>query len=182
MRKIIFTIVCAVLVVLMLMNTSTVVAVENDVPLPTPTPMSYTLPYPGILPDHPLYFFKQIRDAVLELLVTDPIRKVQLFILQADKRLVMGQTLLDEGKESVSVEALSSAFLYEQKALAVLVSEKSQGSVIAPYVIEKIESSLRKHIEEMGAMEGKVGESQKERVTQLIAKDNELLSKVGELK
>ena len=38
----------------------------------TPTPVDYNLPYPGILPDHPLYPLQKIRDWLLVTFTRDP--------------------------------------------------------------------------------------------------------------
>ncbi len=67
-------------------------------PAPVVPKVEYNLPYPGILPDHPLYFLKQLRDKILDFLITDPVKKAEFYILQADKRLSMGIALTDEKK------------------------------------------------------------------------------------
>jgi hypothetical protein len=71
-------------------------------PSSTPQPVNYTLPYPGILPDHPLYFVKQLRDTVLSLLISNPVRKVKFYILMADKHLSMGVVLKEKGKPELA--------------------------------------------------------------------------------
>ena len=61
--------------------------------------IQYELPYPGILPDNPLYFLKAIRDNVLGFFITDPLKKADYSLLMADKRLqsakARGYTLFD---------------------------------------------------------------------------------------
>src|SRR5260221_7243175 len=54
---------------------------------PTPTVVQYDLPYPGILPDNPLYTLKVIRDEVVSFFISDPLKKASFDILQADKRI-----------------------------------------------------------------------------------------------
>ena len=46
--------------------------------------IDYALPYPGILIDHPLYFLKNIRDLIMERIITEPGKKVEFAILQSD--------------------------------------------------------------------------------------------------
>ena len=58
----------------------------------------YLFPLPGILPDHPLYFPKQVRDGIMDRLIVDPLRKAEFLVLQADKRLNMGKVLVEQGK------------------------------------------------------------------------------------
>ncbi|MBI3576483.1 hypothetical protein HY086_00365, partial [Candidatus Gottesmanbacteria bacterium] len=59
--------------------------------------VEYLLPYPGILPDNPLYFLKAARDKIIEFLIADPVRKAEFYILQSDKRLGMTSMLLEKG-------------------------------------------------------------------------------------
>lgn len=54
----------------------------------------YNLPYPGILPDNPLYFIKAIRDQFLILGTRDNIKKAQLYLLYSDKRFAMAISLV----------------------------------------------------------------------------------------
>jgi hypothetical protein len=57
---------------------------------------SYTVPYPGILPDNPLYPLKVIRDKLVENLIRDKNRKVEFYLRQTDKQMGMVQTLADK--------------------------------------------------------------------------------------
>src|SRR3989344_6985739 len=50
----------------------------------------YTLPYPGILPDNLLYPIKVFRDRIVSFLISDPLKKAEFNLLQADKRLQAG--------------------------------------------------------------------------------------------
>lgn len=133
-----------------------VVAVEKKatarptaVPSPTPTPTrsEYVLPYPGILPDHPLFVVKRFRDWIIELLITDPVRKAEFYILQADKRLNMGVFLKNQGKEGLTPKVFSEAETFRRQALAELNKVSQGGREIPAYVVERLEQSLVKHIE-----------------------------------
>ena len=72
----------------------------------TPTPVQYTLPYPGILPDHPLYFLKQWRDNVLLFFTRNPVKKAQLYLLLGNKKLVMFQQLFEKQNLNLSLTIL----------------------------------------------------------------------------
>ncbi len=56
--------------------------------------VDYTLPYPGILPDNPLYPLKAFRDRMVSVLIADPVKKSLFNLLQADKRLQSAVYLL----------------------------------------------------------------------------------------
>ena len=45
----------------------------------------YTMPFPGMLPDNPLYFLKTGRDQLIGLLITDLSKKASFDLLQSEK-------------------------------------------------------------------------------------------------
>lgn len=75
----------------------------------------YKLPHPGLLPDHPLYFLKVIRDRIVLWTARDPIRKIEIKHLLADKRLAMGKDLIASGKVALGSSVISKGekYLYE---------------------------------------------------------------------
>ena len=130
-------------------------------PLPVTQKVEYTLPYPGILPDHPLYFLKRLRDTILEKLISDPVRKAEFYILQGDKRLQMGLTLIEEGKATLGESTISKGEKYIEQAVTQLSSHKGSGGVVAPYVVEKLEKSIAKHQEVITDLIEKVTDTEK---------------------
>ena len=79
----------------------------STTPTPTPSEIDYQLPYPGILPGSPLYSLKMVIDRIMELLISDSLKKANFYVLQADKRL--GSSLmLFEKKENVLAETTLS--------------------------------------------------------------------------
>jgi len=107
-------------------------------------PIVYVLPYPGLLPTHPLYFIKNLRDKMIELLITDTISKAEFYILQADKKLNMGIVLRDMDKNADANMAFADAFTLRTRAIVLLESSKVS---LPGYLVEKVFLSLDKHIE-----------------------------------
>ena len=130
-------------------------------PLPVTQKVEYTLPYPGILPDHPLYFLKRLRDTILEKLISDPIRKAEFYILQGDKRLQMGLMLIEGGKANLGESTISKGEKYLEQAITKLSSYKESGGVVAPYVVEKLEKSITKHQEVITDLITKANDTEK---------------------
>ena len=130
-------------------------------PLPVVQKVEYTLPYPGILPDHPLYFLKRLRDTILEKLISDPIRKAEFYILQGDKRLQMGLMLIEGGKANLGESTISKGEKYLEQAVTKLSSYKESGAVVAPYVVEKLEKSITKHQEVITDLIAKANDTEK---------------------
>lgn len=96
---------------------------------PSPAPMQdYALPYPGLLPDNPLYVVKTFRDQVIAFFISDPVKKSSFYLLQADKRLEATWYLLKEGnsKDTLALSTLSKSNNYLDLALSqAQVAEKS---------------------------------------------------------
>lgn len=112
-----------------------------------PAPVAYTLPYPGILPTHPLYFLKSLRDSIIETIIVDPIKKGEFYILQSDKKLNMAIFLYNDKKNLEATHQLAESLALREKALVHLEALKQQGTKIPRFVAEKLSDSLTKHIE-----------------------------------
>lgn len=68
------------------------------IPTPTPTYIHYDLPFPGILPGHPIYKLKVIRDKIIGALISDPKGKIDFYLRQTDKGMLAAAMLVDQGK------------------------------------------------------------------------------------
>lgn len=115
--------------------------------LPTPTPVQYELPYPGMLPNNPLYVLKQVRDWILDKLIIDPVKKAEFYILQGDKRLAMGIMLSTSGNAVLSEQTISKGEKYMNNAMTALLALKAQGKDVPAYVTDHLAQSLAKHAE-----------------------------------
>lgn len=87
----------------------------------------YNLPYPGLLPDHPLYFLKAARDKIVSFFISSPIKKSEYDLLQADKRIAASVFLAEKGDVELAQSTFSKAENYFEKALAQAESAKMQG-------------------------------------------------------
>lgn len=166
-----------ILLILSISITQAVVAVE-----PVVAKVDYTLPYPGILPDHPLYFMKRFRDAVLEMVIIEPVRKSEFYILQGDKRLQMGIMLVEQKKFSLAETTVSKAEKYMEKAVVGLTTYKTSGGVIAPYVIEHTQKALAKHTEVLQELLTQVPEAQKSGIASSIELTTRVQQEIKALK
>ncbi len=89
-------------------------------------PVSYKLPYPGILPNSPLYILKNLRDQTVQLFVLGPVNKSFYALLMADKRTLAGQMLIENNNDSLGAETLVSAEEYYSNAVKEAVLAKKQ--------------------------------------------------------
>jgi hypothetical protein len=111
------------------------------------TPVQYDLPYPGMLPDNPLYVLKQARDWILDKMIVDPMKKTEFYILQGDKRLAMGLIFSESGKSVLSEQIISKGEKYMNNAVQSLLTLKKQGKDVPAYMTDRLTQSLAKHAE-----------------------------------
>jgi hypothetical protein len=115
--------------------------------------VNYELPYPGLLPDSPLYFLRIIRDWSVGFLISDPVKKSEFDLLQADKRLNAGIYLFNEGKVSLAFSTVSKAENYFGEAIAKMREAKTEGRDVSG-IKENLMTAVKKHEEELGILAG----------------------------
>jgi hypothetical protein len=112
-------------------------------PTPIPSVVNYELPYPGLLPGSPIYPLKALRDRFAEIMISDPLRKSNFYLLQADKRLAAGILLHEQGKRELGETTISKSLNYLEKSFDKMVeAKKSQKNVLDIY--GKIRNSANK--------------------------------------
>jgi len=106
----------------------------------------YILPYPGLLPDSPLYIAKVIRDRIIEFLIADSLKKSEFYLLESDKRLQAGIMLLKKraDKSELAYSTISKSENYFEKAIMLAKDAKTQGKDIANQA-QNLVRSLKKH-------------------------------------
>lgn len=105
----------------------------------------YDLPYPGLLPDHPLFFIKRIRELIAIYLAPVPLKKMELRLLYSDKQLSMAIALAQKGKQSLAGKTLLQS--EEQFARIPQLMTQNQQLQIPPDLLAKIKQSNIKHKE-----------------------------------
>lgn len=112
-----------VLLVSVVMETkqSRVVEASEEVVVVTETGVTatvdYYLPYPGILPDHPIYFMKMMRDRVLLWLTRNKVERTQRLLLYADKRIHAAKVLVEGNQGELGVTTATKAERYLEQAV-----------------------------------------------------------------
>ncbi len=96
-------------------------------PSPTSVPAEYALPYPGLLPDSPFYFFKVARDRVMGFLTSGSLRKAELDLLQADKRVEASRILFSKKRADLGESTFSKALNYLGDAIKEVREAKKEG-------------------------------------------------------
>lgn len=122
----------------------------KEIPLsPSPKPaIGYELPYPGILPDNPLYFLKVVRDKVVSLLTSDPLKKAEFDLLTSDKRLNSAVYLFKKGesKYDLAEQTVSKGENYFEDAIKQIELAKMQGLPVSN-ILSNLYLASQKHEE-----------------------------------
>lgn len=83
--------------------------------------VEYSLPYPGVLPDNPLYILKIFRDRIVEAFLTDQKQLAFYELFLSDKRLAAGQALVNNNKADLGAATILQAQDYYHKATDLAV-------------------------------------------------------------
>ena len=121
--------------------------------------VDYYLSYPGILPDHPLYWLKMIRDRVQLLLITNPLAKAEKLLLYADKRLGASWALIEGNKVDLGVTTLTKAEKYLERA--ILAGKQLGDGEKEKQFKEKLNKAEMKHREVLLDLKGGMSEDYK---------------------
>lgn len=125
--------------------------------------VNYYLSYPGILPDHPLYWVKMTRDRLQLMLIADKELKAEKMLLFADKRLGAGWALVEGQKVDLGVTTLTKAEKYLEQAGQLAESAGLK---------DKLNKARLKHQEVLSLLAEKSGGKNQEIIKELMAKLN----------
>lgn len=162
-----------------------VVAKQNAEKMIRQEIISYELPYPGILPDHPLYSFKMLRDKMWEFLISDLERRAYFEILMGDKRMSAGRMLIEErvGKVDLALSTIGKGYKYLEKTPPVIKALREKNMNVNN-LIDKLEKSVAKHTKllEKFAKRKEINSQQKKEIQNLLKMYREFLPKVENLR
>lgn len=127
---------------------------------PTPTPTSkpeinYYLVYPGMLPDQALYKLKMVRDRIWILITTNPVKKAELLLLFADKRLGAARVLIEGNKVPLGINTLVKGEKYLERSVNQTIDNKKNGENIS-VLAGKLRLAIQKHQEVLLELQEKV--------------------------
>ncbi|MCX6705814.1 MAG: DUF5667 domain-containing protein [Candidatus Woesebacteria bacterium] len=112
----------------------------------------YVMPFPGrILPDSPFWPIKALRDKLWMGVTTNPMRKAELSLLFADKRLMASYELFRINKPLLALSTLTKAGKYLEEGGVIEKNERQRGLDTKSFLFTLATASLkhREVIEEM---------------------------------
>jgi hypothetical protein len=137
--------------------------------------IEYQLAYPGILPDHPLYKLKMVRDRIWLFLTTNPTNKAEVLLLFADKRIYAATSLVDKGKIELGWTTATKAEKYLERAVNQALKLENEENV-QPF-LNKLATAIKKHEEVLIQLSQKTEDS---RFKQLLTYSQQGLEKINQ--
>lgn len=106
--------------------------------------VEYELPFPGkILPDSPLWALKALRDKVWYKVTANPLKKAELALLFADKRLSSSVTLFESKETGVALSTLSKGEKYLELSVEMEKKARDEGFDTAAFLSRLATASLK---------------------------------------
>jgi len=133
--------------------------------------VDYYLPYPGILPDHPFYWAKMIRDRIQLLLTTKGLVRAEKLLMYADKRLGAGWALIEGNKKDLGVSTLTKGEKYLERVGMEIMGFGDSGE--EKEFKDKFIKAMLKHQQVLKLVVEKLEGGQKELVEQMIGEEKE---------
>lgn len=135
----------------------------------------YTLPYPGMLPDNPLYKLKVLRDRISLVLIGSPDKKIEYYLLMTDKGLVASEMLVDKQKVELAKETALKA---ENNYTLLTYVIKDNKWDIKKEQYKKVEDAARKHQELLNNIISKVKKEDKKTFETVLYFSNQNLKEI----
>lgn len=132
-------------------QTSTVSAVFDN-------RIDYELPYPGMLPDHPLYLLKELRDRLVKFLINEDLVMAKFDLKYSEKNVYASKMLLEKGKKEIALKTLSNAnqALEEAVGLVNKMRQKNPKSLDIRSFLFQFKTSTLKEVEVLNDIKGLV--------------------------
>lgn len=141
--------------------------------------VEYYLPYPGLLPDSPLYKFKMMRDRIRLWLTRDEVKLAGLELMYADKRINAAIALADGGKVDLAVGTATKAQKYLERSVNRIIKLTGKGKDVKSMLMVLVKATA-KHEELLWELQAKAVNGKREAVDQMVKLARQLEERVGQ--
>ncbi len=147
-----------------------------------PKQLEYKLPYPGLLPDNPLCFLKNVRDNLSGFFISKPIDKANFALLQSDKFVSASYLLVtqEQPKVDLAQSIFSQSQDYFEEAIAQTIAAKKQGTDILE-MTNKLKEANQKHVQILQTIEHQVSADEQQQFKNKHEREATLTQMVTEL-
>ena len=169
------------IVALYLFLTPAPLLAQNTVSASPAAQIEYAFPYPGLLPDHPLYVFKAMRDRVVSFFIKDSMKKASFDLLQSDKRVEASVMLAQKDKKHASlvVSTFSKADNYFEEAIRNIAKAKAEKKDVAS-LKGQVQTAAKKYKEVLQGLAGKLS-TEKQAYKILLDRADTLIEQASKL-
>lgn len=108
---------------------------------------AYELPDPGMLPNHPFYKLKVLRNKITEKIILTPIKKIEFDLLMADKTINASHILFSKGYTELAKETALKGENYYSMLVQDYNKALLKGKTIPKRLDKNITESAIKHKE-----------------------------------
>lgn len=158
-----------------------ITSLAQSITLPEKQEVVYQLPYPGILPDHPLYSAKLIRDYLMIFFTRDLNKKAEIYLLYSDKRVAMAKELVKKNKYQLAITTFSKGEKYFFKIISLLKEAKKQGLPLTNEFKDRLQASNKKHQQEIGFLLSNSPKTLASQIELLYKLNEEIKKELGRL-
>lgn len=132
---------------------------SSSIKEPFPTAIEYQLPYPGLLPDNPLYFLKVFRDNLTAFFLSKPLDKANFDLLQSDKNTEASYLLITQevGKTELALKIFTQGQDFFEDAIKQTTDAKKQG-YSSTEMSKKLATANLKHMQILQSLEQQSGQ------------------------
>ena len=141
--------------------------------------VNYYLPYPGILPDSPLYRVKAARDIIATWLIFNQEKKAEKELFLADKRINAASALVEGGKASLGLTTATKAEKYLEQAVNRAIGLQKSGQDVKS-LLGKMATSIQKHNQVLTDFKKTVNGEQGAAVDRMIEVNKTLSKSISE--
>lgn len=130
-----------------------------------PAKIDYNLAFPGMLPDNPLYKIKVLRDKISMILISDPYKRTDFYLLQTDKGILATAILVDKNK----IELAEKTALKAENNMTLLANElyRFQQKPDAKF-FDKLRTASLKHQEVLDSLINRLPNSQQKTLKEVL--------------
>ena len=143
--------------------------------------VDYDLPFSGMLPDSPFYIIKKARDHVHIFFTRDHIKKSELLLQVADKKIVMAQELAEKEKWDLVVETIKDSQTDTEQMIPSMETGQKIGTSASPELISLAQTSNEKHEEIMKQLLGNAPETNQEDIKDCIRQNVKNFNRLEQL-
>jgi hypothetical protein len=146
------------------------------------TQVDYQLPYPGMLPDNPLYFLKAFRDNMAAFFLSKPLDKAQFDLLQSDKNVQASYLLTTQevGKESLAAQTFSKGQDDFSEAITQTAAAQKEGYSIGE-MSKVLDLANQKHLQILKIVEQQNGQKDSQEFQTELGRTKEFAEEIKTL-